>query len=267
MEYMKTKKYSKGVFLNAVPRDRKYWRKQANFINSLLGVEHVEVLIEENLDLSEIRFIKSLLKEYKVITHAPFIEVNPISCHPEIREVALKLHLKAIEVSRRLDAEVMTIHGGKMNIFQSKETVMKLLVQNLTKIKKYHKRRPNIAIENLPSHSGIFGDFLSELEDFSYLKKSFPEANFTLDIGHAFRSGENLTKISKFLKQYKNSILDIHLHDAIFRGRDHLALGEGDLDFNKLFHILNKIGYAGYITLETISQEDTRKSWQKIYKL
>ena len=91
--------------------------------------------------------------------------------------------------------------------------------------------------------------------------------NFTLDIGHVFKEGKNLKSISDFLKKYKNSILDIHLHDAILKGEDHLALGKGDLDFNKFFQILNKIGYIGYISLETISNEDIKKSWGKIYYL
>lgn len=88
-----------------------------------------------------------------------------------------------------------------------------------------------------------------------------------MDVGHAFESGKNLDAISRFLKKYKDSILDIHLHDAILKGNAHLALGKGDLGFNKFFQILNKVGYKGYISLETISREDTKKSWEKIYKI
>ena len=94
-----------------------------------------------------------------------------------------------------------------------------------------------------------------------------PWLNFTLDIGHVFQEGKDLKSIFDFLKKYKNSILDIHLHDAILKGEAHLALGKGDLDFNKFFQTLDSVGYTGYVSLETISREDTEKSWGKIYKL
>ncbi len=99
------------------------------------------------------------------------------------------------------------------------------------------------------------------------MKKRLPWLNFTLDMGHAFQNGERLNEISKFLRKYKNSILDVHLHDAVLKGGAHLALGKGDLDIKAFFNLLNKIDYNRYITLETIGEDDTKKSWGKILKL
>jgi sugar phosphate isomerase/epimerase len=145
-------------------------------------------------------------------------------------------------------------------------TAAKPLIQNLKKIKNHYKGKVNFTIENLPPKTGPYNHFPQPLKDLAYLKKLLSWLNFTLDIGHAFQSGENLNEISKFLKKYKDSVLDIHLHDATLKGKAHLALGKGELDVNAFFKLLNKIGYAGYISLETLTKEDTRKSWKKIYK-
>lgn len=263
----KTRKYSKGVFLHAIGRDKNDWRKQVKFINSLSGVEHVEVMIEEDLTSSEIRLIKSLLKNYKIIVHAPFIEVNPVSCHSEIREVALKLYIKTIRTAKILNAKVVTIHPGKTHIFQSEKIAMQLLIEIFRKLKVYQKNNFRISVENLPPHEGMFGNFMSNLGEFISLKKSFPGAYFTLDIGHAIRAGEGQRIISEFIKKYKNSILDIHFHDASFlKKKDHLALGKGDLDFYSFLQLLKDIDYSGHLSLEVIGEKETKDSWMKVHK-
>jgi len=262
------RKYSKGVFLNIVSKDKNDWKRQIDFINYLPNVNHVEVWIEENLKLSEIKFLKSLLKNYEILIHGPFVHLSLISPHQEIREITIKRYLQTLKVAEILKAKLVTFHAGTKIKFASKKIVVKQLVQNLRKLKKHYKGKVVYTIENLPPQSGGVRDhYPGSLKELSQLKRLLPWLNFTLDVGHAFQSGENLDKISKFIKKYKDSILDIHLHDATLKGDAHLALGKGDLDFNKFFQILNKIGYTGHISLETISNEDTKKSWEKIYKL
>ena len=263
------KKYSKGVFLY-LPRHRtkRSLTKQINFIKSLPNVNHVEVWIEENLDQSKLKILKSLLKNYEILIHAPWFHLSLISPHPEIREITVKLYLQTLKIADTLGVKLVTFHSGDTTIYISKETLAKMFIQNFKKIKSRYKGKSAFTVENVPairrgaqvSHPGF-------PEDLIYLKKKLPWLNFTLDIGHVLRRGKNLDTVSKFLKKYKNSVLNIHLHDAVLGGEDHLALGKGDLDFNKFFQILNKIGYAGYVSLETISNEDIKKSWGKIYKL
>jgi len=263
---MNPPKYSKGVFLNIISKDKNGWKKQADFINSLPNVNHVEIWIEENLKPAEIKFLKSLLKGYKILIHCPFVHLSLISPHPEIREITLKLYLGTLKIAEALKAELVTFHAGSKMEFIPGKTAATPLIQNLKKIKNHSRGRINFTIENLPPKTGPYNHFPESLKDLAYLKKLLPWLNFTLDIGHAFQSGENLDEISRFLKKHKNSILDIHLHDATLKGRAHLALGEGDLDINAFFKLLNEIGYSGYVSLETLTRNDTRKSWKKIYK-
>jgi|GEM_PF-6427047 len=263
---MQTKKYSKGVFLY-LPSYRKNLREQINFINSLPNVNHVEVWIEENLNLSELKTLKSSLRKYEIIIHAPWIHLSLISPHPEIREITVKLYLQTLKIADALTAKLVTFHCGGRTIYTPKDAAAKIFIQNFKKIKNHYKGKTAFTIENVPAIQRGPQISYPDFPDLMYLKKKLPWLNFTLDVGHAFEGGKNLNVISKFLKKYKNSVLDIHLHDAILKGEAHLALGKGDLDSNKFFQILNKVGYTGYISLETISNEDTKKSWEKIYKL
>lgn len=264
---MTSKKYSKGVFLYLAAKDKKSWKKQTDFINSLPNVNHVEIWIEESLKPAEIKFLKSLLRKYKILIHCPFIHLSLLSPHPEIREITIKLYLQTLKMVEKLEAKSATIHAGTKIEFVPKKAAAKLLIQNLKTIKNRYKGRINFSIENLPPSSGVHNHFPDSLKDLSYLKKLLPWLNFTLDIGHAFQGGENLNEVFKFLKKYKDSVSDIHLHDATLKGEAHLALGEGDLDVDAFFRLLNKIGYAGYVSLETLTEKDTKESWRKIYKL
>ncbi len=262
---MYSKNYSKGVFLNIISKDKNDWKGQIDFINSLPDVNHVEVWIEENLKSSELRFLKSLLKKYKIIIHGPFVHLSLISPHREIREITTKLYLRTLKIAEILRAEVVTFHCGTKTKFISKKAAADLLIQNLRGVKKRYKGKCTFTIENLPEEErGVQIHYPNSLEDLTYLKNSLPWLNFTLDIGHAFQNGENLNKISKFLKRYKNSIFDIHLHDATLNGKAHLALGKGELNLVKFLSLLQEVYYENYLTLETITSKDTKFSWQKL---
>jgi len=255
--------YSKGVFLY-LPWGKKSWGKQINFINSLTGVSHVEIWIEEDLSLSDLKFLKISLKKYKIIIHAPWIHLGLVSPHKEIQNITIKIYLQTLKIADYLEAKLVTFHCGSKTVYLSREMAAEILIQNLKKIKSSYRGKINFSIENVAAK--IRGPQVSypNLSDLSYLKNKFSLLNLTLDIGHAIEDGNNLKSILIFLKKYKNSILDIHLHDAVFRGKAHLALGKGDLDLVKFLNLLRKINYQGYLSLETISFNDTRFSWRKL---
>jgi len=82
--------------------------------------------------------------------------------------------------------------------------------------------------------------------------------NLTLDLGHAQLLSEVNTSHG-FMEQYPERIRHIHLHDN-FGGNSpaddlHLPVGQGAIDFNRIFKGLNKIGYKGTVTLELDSPQ------------
>ena len=84
------RQYSLGVFFNIFNKNKKDWEKQIKFINSLNGVEHIEVLIEEiSLTKKDVDILKKMLKNYRIIIHAPFMDLTLLSPHKEIGSVQM----------------------------------------------------------------------------------------------------------------------------------------------------------------------------------
>jgi sugar phosphate isomerase/epimerase len=83
--------------------------------------------------------------------------------------------------------------------------------------------------------------------------KTLPHLNLTVDIGHAQLLSKENTSYG-FMERHPDRIKHIHVHDN--RGGNssdddlHLPVGEGVVDFKRIFQQLNGIGYCGTMTLE-----------------
>jgi sugar phosphate isomerase/epimerase len=88
-----------------------------------------------------------------------------------------------------------------------------------------------------------------------------------LDVGHlAVEGGDPLA----FLGDHREFIGEIHLHDAYPagvkgpRGRDHLALGRGNVEYARLLDNLVEGGYDGVLILEVNTEADLRESVERV---
>ena len=95
---------------------------------------------------------------------------------------------------------------------------------------------------------------LSESAD--HLVEAFaavPRLNLTLDLGHAELLSKENTSFG-FLEKCPDRIRHIHLHDnhgGTSPDDDlHLPVGEGKIDFQKIFQRLHAVHYKGTMTLE-----------------
>jgi sugar phosphate isomerase/epimerase len=89
-----------------------------------------------------------------------------------------------------------------------------------------------------------------------------------LDVGHlAWQGGGELA----FLERHGERVREVHLHDAVLprpdqrgRARDHLPLGQGELDHEALLCKLDEIGFDGCVIIENNSEADLRESLEKL---
>jgi inosose dehydratase len=89
-----------------------------------------------------------------------------------------------------------------------------------------------------------------------------------LDVGHlAWQGGGELA----FLERHGERVREVHLHDAVplspeqgKRARDHLPLGQGELDYEALLRKLDEIGFDGCVIIENNSEADLRESLKKL---
>jgi sugar phosphate isomerase/epimerase len=106
---------------------------------------------------------------------------------------------------------------------------------------------------------GTVHEPIGSVSDFEDLVHLLPQLRFTLDVGHCLQNGDDF---DLFIRKYSSRIQNIHLHDGIARGNAHLRLGDGSLNLSQLLETLHNIHFDRYVSLETISPEDTLSSWR-----
>lgn len=254
--------YKKGVFLNIFGHEPAKWRKDASFAKSLKNLDHAEILLEYLPTQDECRELGEILGGLKRIVHAPFTSLTLCACWPEIIEGSLKVFKMSLAAADRIGAEVATIHANERPFHMAEAVAREACIKNFGALLRAGFRvKP--ALENLPAGGIVEPNYPQTVAQMEELLQALPGVRFTLDVGHAI---QNKDDFYSFFKKHHAAILDIHLHDAIWGGRGHLALGKGDLDLEKFLAALREIDYGGFVSLETIGEEDTALSWEILHK-
>jgi len=81
-----------------------------------------------------------------------------------------------------------------------------------------------------------------------------------IDVGHAHLSADIGTEgedaVSAYLNRYSESLIHLHLHDNHGERDEHLAFGEGTIDWKRTLDTLQQIGFDGTSILEIHGSED-----------
>lgn len=158
--------------------------------------------------------------------------------------------VKNIEVLKDFGAKKITIHP-----FQDLSIEENAKIFNEINIV-LQKNGMQLLIENVSSAPYNSADNILKL-----LEK-IPNANITLDIGHASR----IFELNKFIDIFSGKIGHIHLHDNI-GDSDHLFY-DNKAKIDGIFSKLNSTGYDGTILLETFSIiKDGKNTSQKFEEI
>ncbi len=252
------RKYSIGVFLDIFTDNQSEWLDNLEFINSLNDVEHLEILPEYTPSSNkELNFFFNLQKQYRFIIHATFLDLTVLSPHQVINSASLSILKKNYQFGLNIGAEVFTVHAGYMPKFWEKEQVKKNIANMVTELQ-INEKMP-VCVENLPEKWSIQIPFPCTLEHIENVSKI---TNLTIDVGHLLKSGTDPCGV---IEKYCDRICNIHLHDAV-KGQDHMQLGTGDLDLDKLLLVLDKINYDGFLSIEVVGRDEIRNSWMTLLK-
>ena len=85
-----------------------------------------------------------------------------------------------------------------------------------------------------------------------------------VDIGHINAFGNK--NFAEWMEAFQNKIVVFHVTDNNGINDDHLAIGEGSIDYNKFFNIYRELNLTSRINIETYnSGEPFQKSleWMK----
>jgi len=205
------------------------------------------------------------------LLHSSYIDVNLASFNDISREASLRRTLRCLEIARILDAEYVTIHMGYLHGDHHPHRyniAKKLGVLSLIKItEKAHDIGAKVCIENkersknrhlLTTPEEIL-EFLEIADDVA------PNTVFiTYDVGHANTWNHDLLS---FFKKLRDRIRVVHLHDNDGSSDQHLALGRGNIEFQRLIpKMYNEVKNAIFI-LEVHDLEGIRESVKVIERI
>ena len=241
----------------------KYSAKDALKRASEHGFTAWEIMLEGRHFQKDYTEIKELADSYEIelFVHVPFSDLNIASLNEGIRKETLAQVFWAIETADFLDSKLITFHSGRpSNVGVSLRSEAKKA--NLESIKEILKFGCDfdlrLCIENMPNFPGAF---CCEIDDVRSILDANPELDLTLDIAHAHTCGDEV----EYIKEFKDRMLHVHLHDTKRDNDSHGAVGEGDIDFRRVFYKLKD--FKGYGIIESKSERGAVQSMQKFEEL
>jgi len=105
---------------------------------------------------------------------------------------------------------------------------------------------------------------ISAFSDYKFVIDRVPGLSVHFDVAHAFING-GMKSVKGFTNTFKRQIVHVHFSDSL--GFDeHLPIGKGNIDYEKVVKLLKKIGYERNITFEvfTDNRMEVVKSREKI---
>jgi sugar phosphate isomerase/epimerase len=234
-----------------------------SFRSHFSGWEIMSELKHRVVDLEQ--ELKQLLSvdRIKLQIHAPFLEIDLASADERIREKSIEEHKLVIGVGSRLGAELVTIHPGRFTTGKKKKH-LKLNKASLGELGRFSQDHGiDLALENMGAGMDLLG---SKPDEILWLLDGL-DVGFCLDVGHAnFSGGIGLWLGERELVQ---RLRNLHLHDNNGLSDEHLTIGGGNIDFERILSELSSYRWSGVIEAKSISSavESKKRLKQIINKL
>ena len=212
--------------------------------------DHWEIFAEAEHRIQSIEArLMDLLPSYSKLSysiHAPISDINIGSLNERIREDSILEILTTAETAANLNIELITIHPGltSMSVPYMEEKAIEKAKRSLSAIDRISSEYGvRIAVENMPAFPFMLGRTAEELKELI----GTTNLGFCLDIGHA----NTTNQIDDLIKEFKDRLINVHIHDNHGEHDEHLTLGEGNIDFKKVIDSLK--GYTGNYVIESKS--------------
>ena len=242
-----------------------------------LGFDYVELTMDlpeaaPQKVLAQKKSILNLLNRYKmgITGHLPtFVWTSDL--YDSLRKASLQENLEALEAAAELGIEKVVLHPGyitgmgKFVIDKAKRYGLESIEAIL---KKANSLDMTLCIENMFPQA----NFLTQPHEFQEVFEIFPEIRLALDIGHANLGGDRNRAI-EFIQRYGYRIGHIHANDNFGKEDNHLPIGAGIIDFDRIIKALKQTSYDETMTIEVfskdrdylrISKEKMKKIWESL---
>jgi sugar phosphate isomerase/epimerase len=199
--------------------------------------------------------VKHLRESISILTerctmHAPILDLNASSYNEHVCEVTIKESLWAIDLARKLDASVLTIHPGSRTVHRPPTPEdWDRFFHYLSVTTRYAMDvGVTLALENL---SPKVQSMCHEPTQMGRVLEMYPDLMMTLDIPHALQV--NVDNAIGFIAKLGDRIVNVHVGD-VQDGIPHLP---GHIVRNPhSITVLDKLSYSGYDGDLTIEIDD-----------
>jgi len=166
--------------------------------------------------------------ELRYTVHAPVADINIASGNEHLRRAAIRVLADLTEICDRIGAERLVVHPGHTWGEEMRGSAQAALDRSLADLAAIQQEvNVRLTVENMGAWEICFfrePAFLDRLADL--------DLGFALDVGHAHANGN----LEPFLEQ--GEAIHVHLHDNHGSRDDHLACGDGSIDFRRVMAAL-----------------------------
>jgi sugar phosphate isomerase/epimerase len=211
-----------------------------------LPAEILDTLIPE-----ELAAIAAGLAENRLhaTIHGPFMDLNPGSDEPLLRQATLKRYQQALDAAEILKPRVMVLHPG-FDQWRYGGDVEGWLDRSIASWQPIvaHAERIGcvIAVENI---------FEEEPSTLRALLEEFasPNLRHCFDVGHWNLFAK--MGMEEWFAELGPFIAETHIHDNAGQKDDHAPIGEGNIDFELFFSLMARYAPDAALTIEAHSRE------------
>ena len=199
---------------------------------SMIGTVESDELVDAYNELfKDFKFGKSL--------HAPFWDLNLGSKHPDVKAATMKAYNYAYDVAKKLGCSEIVVHNGFVPNTSYYEGWTKNAVSFWEEFFRDKDDSITMMIENqCEEDATVLQMEIDAVND--------PRLKVCLDIGHA-HANSNIS-VEEWITTLGERIGYLHLHDnhgkvigrPSFKNDEHLGLGEGTINLEKVFELLEE---------------------------
>lgn len=181
--------------------------------------------------------------------HAPFMDLNPGSVEPLLREATLHRFNQVLDAAAIVRPVAMVFHPGydRWRYGDSQDRWLKHCIDSFQVVlARAEEIGCTIAVENIFEEEPSTLRTLLEAIDSPRLRHCF-------DVGHwnLFRK----VGMEEWFGQLGSFITEAHIHDNHGRRDEHLPLGEGGIDFDLFFRLMERYAPRAAWTIEAHCRE------------
>ncbi|WOX55298.1 MULTISPECIES: sugar phosphate isomerase/epimerase family protein [unclassified Methanoculleus] len=166
--------------------------------------------------------------DLRYTVHAPVADINIASDNEHLRRASVRVLDDLTKICDRIGAERLVVHPGHFWGEEMQDAAGQALNRSLGDLAAIQEEvNVRLAVENMGAWDICFfrePEFLDRLADLGL--------GFALDVGHAHVNGN----LDSFLE--RGGAIHVHLHDNFGSRDDHMACGEGNIEFCRVMQAI-----------------------------